>query len=154
MNGPLSASQQPTLPFEAMAKIHFPPEGLALSPPGSITLPDTRIITAELIQASPALPVPQTPTLVELDPRHMSTSLRVRFGTPGDRFFPLGSPGSRRLSRFLADTGVPKEERKRVPLVFAGDELIWVAGIRPCEPRRISSHTQTRLRLTLSRSAR
>jgi tRNA(Ile)-lysidine synthase len=154
MSAPLSGNQQPTLPFEAATKLDLPPEGLALATPGAVTLPDSRAISAELIQASPAIPIPQNPTLVELDPKHMSAQLRVRFAAPGDRFFPLGAPGSRRLSRFLADAGVPKEERQRVPLVFAGDELIWVAGIRPCEPRKVSSHTEVRLRLTLSRSAK
>jgi tRNA(Ile)-lysidine synthase len=154
MNASLADNPQPTLPFERMSPSHLPPEGLSLTTPGSIVLPDNRIISAELVQASPASPTPQSPTLVELDSEHMSPHLRVRFGAPGDRFFPLGSPGSRRLSRFLADAGVPKEERKRVPLVFAGDELIWVAGIRPCEPRRISAHTESRLRLSLGRSAR
>jgi hypothetical protein len=33
--------------------------------------------------------------------------------------------------------------------VFAGDELVWVAGIRPCESRRVRPDTEARLRLTL-----
>jgi len=146
-------NHQPALPFDLSADLQLPAEGLSLATPGSIILPDKRVISAELIEATPAISVSQSPILVELDPKHMTTELRVRFLAPGDRFFPLGAPGSRRLSRFLADAGVPREERQRVPLVFAGDELIWVAGIRPCEPRRVSSHTETRLRLSLQRSA-
>jgi tRNA(Ile)-lysidine synthase len=68
---------------------------------------------------------------------------------PGDRFHPLGAPGGKALSRFLADVGVPREDRDRVPLVFAGEELVWVAGIRPCESRRVRSDTEVRLRLAL-----
>ena len=151
---PSAAASQPTLPFEALRQSHLPPEGLRLSIPGSALLPDGRIISAELIEAGPSTAPPQSATVVELDPKHMSTDLAIRFGAPGDRFFPLGAPGSRRLSRFLADAGVPKEERKRVPLIIAGSEIVWVAGIRPCEPRKISSHTTSRLRLTLSKSAR
>ena len=145
---------QPTLPFESLRQAHLPPDGVRLSVPGSALLPDGRIISAELIDANPAASPPKSATTVELDPNDMSSELCIRFGAPGDRFFPLGSPGSRRLSRFLADAGVPKEERRRVPLVFAGAELVWVAGMRPCEPRKVCSHTTTRLRLTLSKSAR
>ena len=145
---------QPTLPFESLRKSHLPPEGIKLNIPGSALLPDGRIITAELIETSPSVTPPQSATTVELDTKGMASDLCIRFGAPGDRFFPLGSPGSRRLTRFLADAGVPREERSRVPLVFAGAELVWVAGMRPCEPRKVCSHTTTRLRLTLSKSAR
>ena len=75
--------------------------------------------------------------------------LWVRFPLPGDRFHPLGAPGSKALSRFLADVGVPREDRGRVPLVLAGDELVWVAGIRPCQERRVRPDTEVRLRLAL-----
>src|SRR5262249_50058650 len=75
--------------------------------------------------------------------------VRVRFPAAGDRFHALGAPGSKGLSRFLADAGIPREDRDRVPLVFVGDELAWVAGVRPCESRRVRPDTEARLRLTL-----
>jgi hypothetical protein len=39
--------------------------------------------------------------------------------------------------------------RDRVPLVFGGDELLWVAGVRPAETRRVGPLTHRRLRLSL-----
>ena len=84
----------------------------------------------------------------------LTGELCVRTLQAGDRFHALGAPGSRPLTRFLADAGVPREERPRVPLVFAGDELVWVAGIRPCESRRVDARTTRRLRLRLEGAAR
>jgi len=73
----------------------------------------------------------------------------VRWPSPGDRFRALGAPGSKRLGRYLADRGVPREERGNVPLVLEGDEILWVAGLGPCERRRVHQGTAERLRLTL-----
>lgn len=150
---PTGNVSDPALPFDPDAPLILPPEGLRLSIPGSIELPDGRAITAELIERDHAAHIPRTPICVELDAADLQGELRQRFPGPGDRFYPLGAPGSRRLSRFLADAGVPREERPRVPLIFAGGELIWVAGIRPSQRCRITPRTTQRLRLLLHRSA-
>ncbi|MCH2107311.1 MAG: tRNA lysidine(34) synthetase TilS [Planctomycetes bacterium] len=147
------AQGQAALPFEQARSLALPPEGLRLSVPGSVELPDGRALSAELILDDPSAEFPRSPVCVELDAEDLQGDLRLRFPAPGDRFHPLGGPGSRRLSRFLADAGVPREERSRVPLVFADGQLIWVAGIRPAHHRRVSHRTAERLRLTLHRAA-
>jgi len=144
---------QPALPFDPDAPLVLPPEGIRLKIPGSAELPDGRALSAELTDGDPSADVPRSPVHVELDAADLRGDLYLRYPTPGDRFFPLGAPGSRRLSRFLADAGVPREERGRVPLVFAEGELIWVAGIRPSQHRRVSARTTVRLRLLLHRAA-
>ena len=149
----LPLTGQALLPFDPHAPLALPPEGLRLPVPGSVELPDGRAVSAELIEVSAAGDIPRSPVHVELDASGLDRELRLRFPAPGDRFYPLGAPGSRRLSRFLADSGIPREERHRVPLVFAGGELIWVAGIRPSQRRRVSPRTSERLRLVLHRAA-
>jgi len=123
---------------------------LSLPVPGRVTLPDGRSIVAELVRLPAGSEVPTTETEVELDADGLlERSLSVRSMRAGDRFHGLGAPGSRPLRRFLADAGVPASERQRVPLVFLGDELIWVAGLRPCHARRVRSTSGLRLRLSL-----
>ncbi len=94
-------------------------------------------------------PHPTGPDSVELEAYSSEVELHVRNARPGDRFFPLGAPGSRKLTRFLADAGIPREERRRLPLVFDGSELIWVAGVRPCHARRLQGRAPYRLQLAL-----
>ena len=124
--------------------------------PGLVTLPDGRQITGEIVYLPRGTDVLRSAGTVELDATDFATEpswaappLWVRLPRAGDRFHPLGAPGGKALSRFLADVGVPREDRGRVPLVFAGDELVWVAGIRPCEDRRVRPDTEVRLRLAL-----
>ncbi len=124
--------------------------------PGLVSLPDGRQITAEIVYLPPGTDVLRSSESVELDARDFvaepgwtAPPLWVRFPRPGERFHALGAPGGKALARFLADAGVAREDRGRIPLVFAGDELVWVAGIRPCESRRVRPDTEARLRLSL-----
>jgi len=139
--------------LEAPAGPPGPPGGWSVLVPGAVELPDGRRIRAELVRASPGAPVPRSHTEVELSaerlPQAFPRALTVRFARPGDRFRPLGGPGSRPLRRFLADCGIPREERGRVPLVIAADEILWVAGVRPSESARVAPDTRVRLRLAL-----
>lgn len=126
------------------------PEGLRLPIGGTVELPDGRILHAELVTPTPGSPVPHGRHCVELDASGIGASLTVRWPMSGDRFHALGAPGSKRLFRFLADCGVPAHDRRWVPLVFAGSELLWAAGIRPCESRRVLARTTQRLQLRLT----
>jgi tRNA(Ile)-lysidine synthase len=53
----------------------------------------------------------------------------VRNRRPGDRLWPLGAPGSRKLKDVLIDRGVPRWQRDRLPLLCWAGEIAWVPGI-------------------------
>ena len=119
--------------------------GLVLGLPGAVQLGDGRSVTAVLDGPTPD---PADPTTVEIDGADVR-ELRVRFARPGDRFQAQGAPGHRPLRRYLGEAGIPREERGLVPIVLAGEEVIWVAGISVSERRRITPESQRRIRLTL-----
>lgn len=134
---------------DGSGRISVHDHGLRLGVPGRVILPDGRALHASWVEATEHTDFPSGPREAHLDPAGLPDTLWVRWRTPGDRFHPLGGPGHRPLRRFLADAGVPREERDRVPLVFAARELIWVAGMRPCHPRRVLPGTGVRLHLRL-----
>ncbi len=158
-DGPRDAARQLSLgfgdgersprPSAWVASLAAPPAGFVLPAPGSVTLPDGRRISATLVPHDSARAIPRSPNVVELDARDLPPRLCVRWPASGDRFQPLGCAGTRPLRRFLADAGVPARERRLVPLIFAHDELLWVAGLRPAHPRRVQDTTRSRLRLEL-----
>lgn len=123
--------------------------GLRLEIPGCVVLDDGRRIVAELIDAPPAREIPRSPTCVELDAGELDGPWRVRWPEPGDRFHALGAPGRKKLGRFFTDIGLPRRDRARVPLVFDARELVWIAGVRPSEARRVRATTVERVRLSL-----
>ena len=60
---------------------------------------------------------------------HAGLIVHVGFRRPGLRMRPLGGRGTRKLQDLFVDARVPREERDRWPLVFAGDRLAWVPGV-------------------------
>lgn len=56
--------------------------------------------------------------------------LVVRGRRPGERFCPLGAPGSKKLADFLADAKVDPKERQRVAVLCDQLGPIWVIGHR------------------------
>ena len=146
---PRPRSGQLDLPFEAPDPERRWTRRLGLDE--AVRLPDGRRIAASCHAVEPGEPVPRDPSLVELDLDSLPpvAALWVRGPRAGDRFHPLGAPGSRPLRRFLADSGVPREERASIALVGAADRILWVAGLRPSDSARVGARTRRRLRLAL-----
>jgi tRNA(Ile)-lysidine synthase len=66
----------------------------------------------------------------------------------GDRYQPLGSPGSAKLSDLLINRKIPAEKREALPVVLAGSAILWVPGLPPAESARLLGPTKGALRLT------
>ena len=47
---------------------------------------------------------------------------------PGDTFCPAGRGVRKELRKWMNETGIPPEERDRLPLLAAGSEVVWVCG--------------------------
>jgi tRNA(Ile)-lysidine synthase len=76
-------------------------------------------------------------------------ALEVRGWQPGDRFRPIGAPGTKKLKDWFIDRHIPVKERKRLPLVLSDSgETIWVPGFPPADTKKISAATKLALRLT------
>lgn len=86
-----------------------------------------------------------------LDLDTLDPPLKARRRQDGDLFWPLGFKGRIKLKKFLIDRKIPRELRGRVPLVTAGNEIAWVAGVRPGENYRITAATRRCLYLQLVR---
>lgn len=71
---------------------------------------------------------------VEFDADLVNFPLLVRSFLPGDRFYPSGGPGRRKLKDFFIDAKLDRETRRSLPLI-AGDEILWLPGLRRCHGR-------------------
>ena len=120
-----------------------------LAIPGIVTLPDGRRLSAEVERAPHLADLQRGPREVLLDADTLLEPLSIRWPESGDRFHPLGAPGSKPLRRFLSDVGIPREERHQIPLVFSAGSIVWAAGLRPADANRVRASTKRVLRLTL-----
>jgi tRNA(Ile)-lysidine synthase len=116
---------------------------------GTTMLPDGRRLTTSWVETPGDQNHPSREDQVELDSESLPDNLLVRLPQAGDRFQALGAPGKRKLTRFLSDAGIAREQRAQIPLVLAGEEIIWVAGVRPGDRHRLREVTRRRLRLTI-----
>lgn len=125
---------------------------IAVHLPGRTVLPVRRLeIVCAIVAASPE----QIPRLrraasrleeyVDLEAIHPPLVVRTR--RPGDRFFPLGAPGSKKLSDFLIDAKVDPQERKRVAVLCDHLGPVWVIGHRIDERVKLTALTREVLHL-------
>jgi tRNA(Ile)-lysidine synthase len=81
------------------------------------------------------------------DAPEVGKKLMVRLLRPGDRFQPLGMAQEKKLNRFMMDEKIPKDWRRRVPLICSAGDIVWVAGWRINERYRVKPDTKKILKL-------
>lgn len=96
-----------------------------------------------------ALPVPGEtfPAGEFLDASLFSFPLTLRSSRPGDRFYPLGGPGSRKVADFLTDLKIDRQQRKLVPVLCTDDTILALPGCRVDNRFRITAKTTRALRV-------
>jgi tRNA(Ile)-lysidine synthase len=125
---------------------------IAIQVPGRTVLPVRRLeIECRIDETSPD----EIPTLrragnaleerLDLDAVH--PPLVVRGRRPGDRFFPLGAPGSKKLADFLAAAKVDPKERERVAVLCDHLGPIWIIGHRIDDRVKLTALTRRVLHL-------
>ena len=67
--------------------------------------------------------------------------LMVRTRRQGDRFWPLGSQGVKKIKDFFIDHKVPVMERDTVPIVTMNGQPMWIVGFRIDNRVRVSEVT-------------
>ncbi len=67
-------------------------------------------------------------------------SLTIRSRKPGDRY---GGPGHRKVKKMLIDGKIPQSQRSALPMVAAGDYVIWIPGFRPARSYESAPESKT-----------
>ncbi|MDP3182721.1 MAG: tRNA lysidine(34) synthetase TilS [Desulfobaccales bacterium] len=90
---------------------------------------------------------PDAPHFAWLDQDRLTFPLEVRYFRPGDRFWPLGSPGPKKLQDFLVDSKIPRWLRPYLPLITSAGRIVWVVGLRVAEPVKLTPSSRTVLEI-------
>jgi tRNA(Ile)-lysidine synthase len=125
----------------------------AVRVPGRTVLPEMGMcIEAEVIPRDelhhPA-EANRDPRVAYVDFGLLAEPITVRSRADGDFFYPLGLGGKKKVGDFLTSAKVPIEERSRVPIVLAGDDIVWVGGHRIDDRFKVSRETRDVLVLRL-----
>jgi tRNA(Ile)-lysidine synthase len=84
-----------------------------------------------------------------LDEDALPEDLFVRTRRNGDRFWPLGAPGAKKLKDVLIDKKIPREQRD-IPLLCAGNEVYFAAGLALSERAKVRPETRSILHITFT----
>ena len=96
---------------------------------GELLLPEAGLKVAAW--RSDSLDLPAGPFEAAFDLRaveRVAGTLRVRNFRPGDRFRPLGMAGHKKLKDLFIEMKLPRSRRRTLPLVLAGEEIVWIPG--------------------------
>ena len=87
-----------------------------------------------------------------LDRDALGSELLVRSWRAGDRMAPIGLGGTKSLQDLFTAQRVPRLERAGVPVVEAGGEIAWVAGVATSERFKVTDGTRNAVRLLARRA--
>lgn len=79
----------------------------------------------------------------------VSPTFILRFWKNGDRFYPLGLKGSKKVSDFLNDQKVSSFEKRKQLVLVNNKKIVWVVGHRIDDRFKITDQTRKVLQLCL-----
>jgi tRNA(Ile)-lysidine synthase len=115
-----------------------------ISVPGRYLLPDGTSLKVEMADAAV---FPSDSRTLFCNPVLTPFPWLVRTFQSGDRMTPFGMKGRKMVKDIFIDRKIPLPERRRIPLLFCGDELIWIAGVCASEVGRINDSTSAVIRV-------
>ncbi|MFO7726058.1 MAG: tRNA lysidine(34) synthetase TilS [Oceanipulchritudo sp.] len=117
---------------------------------GPAFFPDGRCLRASLESWDPGRePYRHADPRREAWIRFLEGPLYLRQWIPGDRYRPLGAPGSRKLQDLFTDAKLNREEKYRRPVIMNPDgEILWVPGFPPAEAAALGPGSKSALKLT------
>jgi tRNA(Ile)-lysidine synthase len=120
--------------------IEFPE--ISIPAPGVFDFPQlNKKLVVEHINKAAAVSGEIFPTGENLDPSLFSFPLILRGPKPGDRFHPLGAPGSKKVSDFLSDQKIDRHTRGLVPVLCSNDSILALPGLRIDHRYRVTDKT-------------
>ncbi len=143
------ARRYETLWLRLLAPAPMPDYNELLPVPGRLELPNGKVLSSSWqLQAQG-----ETAMCIELDAQRLGQPLRVRSWKVGDRFVPLGMTGRKKIKSYLGDAKIELEERRKLLVLVAGEEIVWLIGYRRSALAGVTSATQNILRIEVSFSS-
>ncbi|MBL8026516.1 MAG: tRNA lysidine(34) synthetase TilS [Fibrobacteres bacterium] len=114
--------------------------------PGLYILPDGLSLRIRKEKNRPGLVMPSADSgTAYFDARNFKDTIEIRAAIEGDRFTPLGSSGTKKLSDFFIDSKVPKYKRAQKRVFLTENTVFWVYGMRISDKFKISEKTENLL---------
>ncbi|HIC91348.1 MAG TPA: tRNA lysidine(34) synthetase TilS [Syntrophaceae bacterium] len=108
-----------------------------------------KVISFEVVDYNKDLNIEVDKNTAYLDYSKVHFPLIIRNIRAGDRFRPLGMESFKKIKDFLINCKIPKNMRKSIPLLVAGDQIVWVAGLRLDDGVKLTGDTRKVLKVKI-----
>jgi tRNA(Ile)-lysidine synthase len=122
---------------------------LAITGTGYYPLPGGASLTLTSVPAA-AVFEPLASDTALINPDRNPFPWHVRMFQNGDRIVPFGMTGSKKVKELFIDAKVPLSQRRSIPLLFCGDTLLWVCGLRASQLARLDDTSDRAIRVVFS----
>jgi len=78
--------------------------------------------------------------------------LEIRPRKRGDKFWPLGLAGEKRVGKFLTAAKVSQSLRRRLLVVADSEKIIWLCPVRISERAKVTKDTRRVIQIKISDS--
>lgn len=75
----------------------------------------------------------------------------IRNFHPGDRMTPFGMSGRKKIKDIFIDRKIPHSERRRIPILCSGVDIVWIPGVCFSELNRICKDTDIIIKANFTR---
>ncbi len=144
--------------WEEMAKSQAcPPFEYKLQVPGRTDIPEACItIDADIFNMKDKPDLFETISSMGKDEAYFDMDLideniTVRNRRPGDRLYPLGMKGRKKLKDVFIDKKISRNIRDDIPVIIWGREILWVVGLCVSDFAKLSPGTRKVLHLRATR---
>ena len=122
---------------------------LAIAGTGHYPLPGGASLTLTSVPAS-AVTEPLAADTALFNPDNAPFPWHVRMFQNGDRIIPFGMAGSKKVKELFIDAKVPRSRRRSIPLLFCGETLLWVCGLRTSQLARLDDTSDRAIKAVYS----
>jgi tRNA(Ile)-lysidine synthase len=129
------------LAIERRSRRHAVTYSYTIDSGGSLYVPEAGLTIATAVK--PTVRLPETLFEAIFDMAALPEKLTIRNFRPGDRFQPLGLAGHKKIKDLFIDRKVPMEVRRTLPLLVAGDEILWIPGYGRSRMAGVTPRTRT-----------
>lgn len=125
----------------------------SLAVPGETQVPEAGCTIRCRVTDRPLEDGELSPLWAVFDYERLSGPLVVRARRPGDRMTMWGLVGHKKVKDILIDEKVPHRVRRRIPVICAGETILWLPGVRRSAVAPVTAATRRFLYMEVENDA-
>ena len=134
-------------------KLHYDDLSITLRPDETVEFGswriDSRFLCADEVDMGHFLKT-KDPYVEWFDANKIVGPLIVRRRQVGDRFFPIGGSGEKKVARFLQDAQLDGQTKQQAFIIKDLEKILWVAPVRMSDQFKITSETRQIVEIRIS----